>query len=254
MSFSKCCTQGCLWHGTPNGRIDKLAENQTYITGESSDVAILFIADLFGWTFPNVRLLADKFARELNATVFVPDFFGGEVLDFELIRNDKFDQLNLPDFMTRNGRDQREGELFACARALRQQLGFKKVGAVGYCYGGWACLRLGAKEHVDAPLVDCISIGHPSLTTKRDIDEVAVPVQVLAPEFDPAFPAELKSHTFETLQLSKVPFDYQHFPGVVHACFVRGDPDKPGERAAMTRGKNAAVAWFRQYLQDEAEE
>ncbi|KAL4861761.1 hypothetical protein BDV12DRAFT_203697 [Aspergillus spectabilis] len=80
MSFSKCCFQGFQWQGTPTGRTDKLANIDVYITGDDKDVALLFIADLFGWTFPNVRLLADHFARELGATVYVPDYFGGEIL------------------------------------------------------------------------------------------------------------------------------------------------------------------------------
>jgi dienelactone hydrolase len=248
MSVSKCCIQGFAWQGTPVGRTDKLASNDVYITGDNADVAILFIADLFGWTFPNVRLLADHLAREVDATVYVPDFFGGEVLDFDLIAAEKFDQIDLQGFAQRNGREQREPEIFDCARALKQQLGYKKVGAVGYCYGGWASFRLGAKEHAAAPLVDCISIGHPSWLTKKDIDELAVPVQILAPEIDAAYNAELKLHTFQALQRSNIPFDYQHFPGVVHACFVRGDENAPGERAAMVRGKNAAVDWFRYYL------
>jgi dienelactone hydrolase len=250
MSISDCCLKGFSWQGTPTGRVDKLANNDVYISGNNADVAILFIADLFGWKFPNVRLLADHFAREVGATVYVPDFFGGEVLDFELIAADKFDQLDLPGFLKRNSREQREPEIFDCARALKQQHGYKKVAAVGYCYGGWASLRLGAREHAAAPLVDCISFGHPSLLQKSDIAEVDVPVQILAPEIDPAYSLELKLYTFETLQRLNVPFDYQHFPGVVHACFIRGDESKPGERAAMERGKNAAVGWLRQFLKD----
>ncbi|CRG88423.1 protein-serine/threonine kinase [Talaromyces islandicus] len=243
---------GFSWQGTPTGRIGRLATNNTYIAGDNPDVAILLIADLFGWTFPNIRLLADHYAREVGATVYAPDFFGGEVLPVDLVAAERFDQFDLPGFLTRNSRETREPEIVACARSLKQDLGYKKVGAVGFCYGGWASFRLGAREHQqqEQQLVDCISVGHPSLLTKTDIDEVAVPVLVLAPEIDPVYTAELKLHTFETLQRLNVPFDYQHFPGVVHSCFVRGDEKKPGERAAMARGKNATVAWFRQYLVD----
>ena len=119
---------------------------------------------------------------------------------------------------------------------------------MGFCYGGWAVFRLGAKGH-QPPLVDCITTGHPSLLTKQDIDEVAVPVQILAPEIDPMYNAELKLHSFLTIAKLGVPFDYQHFPGVEHSCFVRGDEKMAGEREAMARGKNAAIAWFGQFLQ-----
>ncbi|GKZ73712.1 hypothetical protein AnigIFM50267_010648 [Aspergillus niger] len=213
MSISECCIKGFRWNDTPTGRTDTLGPNAVYITGSNPDIAILFIPDLYGWTFPNVRLLADHFATEINATVFVPDFFGGEILDFDLITTNQFSRLDLPGFLSRNGRTQREPEIFEFARRLRRELGFRRIGAVGYCYGGWASFRLGAAEHANEPLVDCISIGHPSLLLKEDIENVAGPVQVLATEIDAAYTAELKTYTFEMLQRRQVVFDYQHFPG-----------------------------------------
>ncbi|KAF7553574.1 hypothetical protein G7046_g7074 [Stylonectria norvegica] len=247
MSFHPCCLKGFEWDGTPTGHTEKLANLDVYVAGNSPSAAVLIIHDLLGWSFPNVRLLADHYAREANVTAYVPDFFGGEVLPFDIINADRWSELNLPDFFSRNSREIREPEIFACAKALRQN--YAKVGAVGFCYGGWAVFRLGASDN-SPPLVDCITAGHPSLLTKADIEGVAVPVQVLAPEIDPAYTLELKRHTFETMLGKKVAFDYQHFPGVHHACLVRGDEHREGEMAAMERGKNAAVAWMKQYLGD----
>ncbi|KAK7957051.1 Hydrolase tropI [Apiospora aurea] len=251
MTFTDCCIKGFEWEGIPTGTEAKLGDNDTYITGNNPDVAVLLVHDLYGWKFPNVRLLADHWAREANATVYVPDFFGGEAVDLGLLEAHRWDLIR--PFIAKNTREIREPEIFACGRALRQApLNYKKVGAAGYCFGGWACFRLAAKEH-DPPLVDCISVGHPSLLTKEDVDGVAgaaVPIQVLAPEKDPAFSPEMKLHTFQKLQELGAPFDYQHFPGVEHACFIRGDTRKEGERAAMARGKNAAADWLKQWLQD----
>jgi hypothetical protein len=86
--------------------------------------------------------------------------------------------------------------------------------------------------------------------TEKDIDEVAVtvPVQMLAPEFDHQYTAELKSHEFLTLQRNGVPLDYQHFPGMEHGALVRGDEGKEGEREAMARAKNSTVVWHRWWL------
>ena len=247
MAVSSCCLKGFEWDGTPTGHIGKLANNAAYIAGDNPNAAVLLIHDLLSWEFPNMRLLADHFAREANVTVYLPDFFGGERLPFEPIVNERWYELDVPAFTKKNTRDIREPEIFECARALKQK--YKKVGAVGYCFGGWAVFRLGAKEH-DPPLVDCITAGHPTWLTKKDIDEVAVPVQLLAPEIDSVYPAELKAHTFTTLQASGVPFSYQHFPKVVHGCLSRGFPNVEGEREAMVRGKNAAVDWFRQWLSE----
>jgi dienelactone hydrolase len=247
MSYAPCCVKGFKWDGKPTGHITKLSNNNTYITGTNPSKAVLIIHDALGWTFPNVRLLADHYAQEANTTVYVPDFFGGEVLSSEILIHGDWRELDMPSFMKRNSREIREPEIFDCARELRKK--YEKVGAVGFCFGGWAVFRLGAKEH-QPPLVDCITARHPTLLTKKDIDEVAVPIQVLAPEIDPVYTAELKTHTFETVQKLGVPFDYQFFPGVEHACFTRGDKEKPGELEAMERGKNAAVGWLRQFLGD----
>lgn len=248
MSVSDCCLKGFAWDGTPMGRVAKLAINDAYVTGSNSRVAILVIHDLFGWIFPNIRLLADHYATEIGATAFVPDFFGGEVLPTETILSGDWSSLDLPNYLTRNSREVREPEIFACAKALREQ-GFEKVGAIGFCYGGWAVFRLaGAKEK----LVDCVTAGHPSMLTKEDVEGVRadVAVQVLAPEIDMMYTDEMKTHTFVTLQKLGVPFDYQHYPKVEHACFSRGDEKKEGEKAALVRGKNAAVAWAKYWLHE----
>ena len=245
MAIPSCCLTGFEWEGKPTGRIGKLARNNAYIAGDNPDVAVLLVHDLIGWTFSNTRLLADHYAREANATVYLPDFFGGEVLPAEPLLRGEFHKVDIAGYMKRNSREIREPEIFECAKTLRAE--YKKIGAVGYCFGGWAVFRLGAKEHL---LVDCITTGHPSLLTKKDIDEVAVPVQILAPEIDPIFSAEMKTYSFETIQKLGIPFAYQHYPGVEHACFIRGNPDLEGEREAMVKGKNAAVYWFKQFLHD----
>ena len=247
MSVAPCCLKGFKWEGTPVGHIAKLASNDVYVTGDNPDKAVLLIQDLFGWTFANARLLADHYAKEADTTVYVPDFFGGEVLPLKHVLKADFQNIDLPGFLKRNSRDIREPEIFDCARALRVK--YKKVGAVGFCYGGWAVFRLGAKEHQPS-LVDCIIAGQPSQLTKDDIDEVAVPVQILAPEIDAMFTAELKTYSFEMIQKLGVPFNYQHYPGVEHSCLTRGDAEIKGEREAMARGKDDAVSWLRQFLQD----
>lgn len=161
-----------------------------------------------------------------------------------------FAEIDLHGFVSRNSRAIREPEILACARKLRAEYG--RVGAIGYCYGGWVVFRLAAGEF--AGMVDCVIAGHPSLLTKEDIDNAtACPIQIQAPEVDEAYTAELKWHTFETLQKNGVLFDYQHFPGVEHSCLTRGSPKVPMERGAMERGKDAAVDWFRMWLKKGAE-
>ncbi|KAK4889248.1 hypothetical protein LTR27_011925 [Elasticomyces elasticus] len=249
MSIQPCCVKGFEWDGTPEGKAIPFptASNQAYVTGSNTEAAVMLITDVFGWDFINNRLLADHFAREANVTVYMPDFFDSESISKETLKKDftewAKDGLDIMAFVGRHSREIREPEIFDCAKKLRAE--YKKVGAVGYCYGGWVICRLGAKGN---NLVDCVSMGHPSMLIKEDLDGVEVPIQILAPEIDAAYTAELKEHTFKVLQKNQVVFDYVHFPGVEHSCFTRGNPDKAGELEAMVRGKQAAVHWFKTWL------
>lgn len=149
-------------------------------------------------------------------------------------------------FIGRNSKDIRGPEIFACAKELRQQ--YKKVGAIGYCYGGWACFQLGANKD----LVDCISMAHPSLCTEDEIKNVSVPVQIMAPETDPQFTPELKEFSNKTIPTLGVEYDYQYFPGLVHGFAVKGDQNDPAQKKGLERAKNAAVFWFAQHLHGHA--
>lgn len=187
MSISSCCVKGFEWAGAPSGRVGKLGSNDAYIVGSNKSVAILIIPDLFGWDFVNVRLLADHYAREVDATVFVPDFFAGDGLPLDLLFAERYNEIDLDGFISRHSRAIREPDIVACAKALKNDHNFGSVSAVGFCYGAWAAFRLGAMDlagnlrangSVEKPLVDCIAVGHPSMLTTDDIDNISVPVQV----------------------------------------------------------------------------
>ncbi|KAJ5779262.1 Alpha/Beta hydrolase protein [Penicillium paradoxum] len=245
--MSECCLKGFRWEAQPKGYESKLADNNCYVTQSTSEIAIILIHDLYGWKFRNTRLLADHYAEEINATVYVPDFFGGEELPLDILEDQsQWHKLDLPEFMGRNSKKIREPEIVKCAQSLRSR--YRRTGAVGFCFGGWAVFRLGAK---DRDLVDCISVAHPTLLEKSEIDTVGVPVQILAPEIDPMFTPELKAYSNLVLPKLGVAYDYQFFPGLEHAFAIRGDPGNAAERKGMERAKNAAVFWMRQWLLDE---
>ncbi|KAL6706248.1 hypothetical protein ACN47E_005983 [Coniothyrium glycines] len=241
-----CCLTSFQWDGTPCGSETSLANLPTYVVGTNSHAAVLIVHDALGWTFKNTRLLADHYAREANVTVYMPDFFGGERIDAEAIIAGRWKDLDLEGFRKRNAREIREPQIFAAATALREQ-GYRKIGAVGYCFGGWAVLRL---AHSQNPLADCICVAHPSWTTAADFDHVGVPIQILAPEVDAMFSDDLKAYVFHKLVCEKktVPTEYIHFPGVAHGCMTKGDENVKGEREAMAKGKDDTVRWFRLWL------
>lgn len=148
------------------------------------------------------------------------------------------------------------------------ELGIRKVGAVGFCYGGWAVFHLAAQGEtlsvilvtniislvmnvntsLGNNLVDCISTSHPSLLDTAEIDAVSVPVQICAPEIDPEFRQELKDYANKVIPQLDVGYDYQYFPGLSHGFATRGDQNDPRERKGLERAKNATVCWLKEHL------
>jgi dienelactone hydrolase len=100
------------------------------------------------------------------------------------------------------------------------------------------------------PLVDCISMAHPSLLDKQEIEAVGVPTQILAPETDTQLTPELKEFCNKTIPALGVEYDYQYFPGLAHGFATRGDMTNPLQKKGLERAKNAAVHWFWQHLHE----
>lgn len=71
--MSECCKSGFKWDGKAIGKVTKIANLDTYVTGDNKDAAVLIVHDVFGWTLTNVRILADHYAKEANVTVYLPD-------------------------------------------------------------------------------------------------------------------------------------------------------------------------------------
>lgn len=69
------CKAGFKWDGATTGRDTTLNKAKAYVTGDNKDRAILIITDIFGHTLPNIRILADHYAKEADATVYIPDVY-----------------------------------------------------------------------------------------------------------------------------------------------------------------------------------
>lgn len=169
--------------------------------------------------------------------------FNGEVVDPDAMSDpEKSKNFNLGEFIGRNSRKIRWPEIKQHAQTLKAK--YPKVGAIGFCYGGWAAFQLGA----DPSLVDAVSTAHPSLLEHSDIDNVKVPVQLIAPENDFTFTEELKKYSQEALPKTGVPWEYVYFPGLQHGFAARGNPNEKKQKEGLERAKRSAVSWFNEWL------
>lgn len=234
-----CCKIGFRWSGQPKGTETKLGSNPVYVTGSNSERAILFIADVYGWKFNNSRVLADQLAEETKSTVYVPDYFGGEVIPEDALSGGKFDLMA---FLGRNSKDIRYPEIEANAKELKSK--HKKLTAVGYCWGAWGSFQLAAKGN---DYLDAVAVAHPSLLEKKDMDNLAKPTLIIAPENDPMLTAELKEYANTVIPKIGIPYQYDYYPGLTHGFAVKGDQNDPKQSDGLNRAKDSVVNWFVQF-------
>lgn len=181
--------------------------------------------------------------------------FDGEVLDAGMLADlRRWNEFDIVAWGARHSKEKTWPGILASAKSLQET--YSRVAAIGFCYGGWASFALGSaalNPPGQTPLLNCISVGHPSWLTKEEIDEVAVPVQIVAPEVDPVFTPELKEYAWRVVGGKNAPFDYRAFPGVERSFCTRGNPADERERRAMARAKRAQVGWVKEWLHGEAE-
>jgi dienelactone hydrolase len=152
-------------------------------------------------------------------------------------------EIDMPGFVGRNNKDLRWPEMLACAKALKAS--YTKVGAIGYCYGGWGCFRLAAKGN---NLLDCMTVAHPSIFDKSEIDALGVPTQIIAPERDPQLTPEMKVYCNTVIPTLGIPYRYDYYPGLTHGFAAKGDAKDQVQREGLERAKRAAVGWFNEFL------
>lgn len=98
---------------------------------ETPKKAIILISDVFG-IVSNSQLLADYFARNGYLTV-IPDIFAGDPL---LLGDYEAGKVNFPEWLAKHPTESVDPVIEATIKHLRENLGVKKVVAVGYCFGG----------------------------------------------------------------------------------------------------------------------
>lgn len=107
----------------------------TYIVSpkdnKNPDKAIVFLTDIFG-IFSNAQLLADEFANNGYLTV-IPDLFQGDQIKVSDMESGKAD---LPAWLPNHQPANVDPVIESTIKYVRETLGVKKVGAVGYCFGG----------------------------------------------------------------------------------------------------------------------
>ena len=128
---------------------------------------------------------------------------------------------------------------------MKEELGVKKVGAVGYCFGAKGVVH-GLAEGGG---IDVGYVAHPSFVAAEDMRAIKRPLSIAAAETDAIFPEEKRHETEKILkELKSVPYQINLFSGVDHGFAVRGDPNKKDTRFAKEQAFLQAVNFFDYWL------
>jgi len=235
-----CCTIGVKHEGEAVGELRKIGDIETYFSypkDRSTQNAILIITDVIGHKFLNVQLIADQFAAN-GYFVVIPDLFNGD----PVLLNPP-EGFNLMGWLQGHLPPSVDPIVAATLKEMRGPLGCKRIGGVGYCFGGKYVCRFLKDGQLDVGYT-----AHPSFVDKEELEGIQGPLSISAAETDQIFPAPKRHESEEILLKLSVPYQINLFSDVVHGFAVRSDISKKREKFAKEQAFLQAVTWFDEYL------
>jgi dienelactone hydrolase len=246
--MGRCCVVGVKHEGEAKGEVKKIGDVRTYFSypeDKSTKNAIVIFTDVMGIDFINIQLIADQYAAN-GYFVAVPDLFNGNVVP-----------LNPPagfDLMKWIGTEMPHPPavdpiIEATIKELRGNMGVKRLGGVGYCFGGkYVCRWLGKSqgEGIDAGFT-----AHPSFVEAEEVKGIKGPLSIAAAETDQIFPAPKRHETEDILQAMDVPYQINLFSDVQHGFAVRCDLSLKRAKFAKEQAFLQAVNWFDEYVKEQ---
>ena len=149
--------------------------------------------------------------------------------------------FNFGEWLTANSLDARISEVLECAEELRKT--FSWLGYSGYCWGGGVGFRIGSRTD----LFNSITVAHSATPPEEEVKAIKVPFQIIAAQYDPTFPTEVKEMCNREIPKPGVDYLY-HFPGVSHGFATKVDDRVPNGKKALEQAKNAVVFWMVNHL------
>lgn len=264
--MSSCCMSGQLHnHATPTGSESTIGGLPTYVAEpESKDKSksLIFLVDIFGYDFPNTRLLADLYAKE-GFYVYVPDILNGDPLpiDFlqavepplkdkqqagvvDTVKNGAIVGTTLPPWLLKHREAVTLPIVEGFVDAVRAVPGTKKVGTVGFCFGGRYSILM---AHGKA---DAAYACHPSLVAiPGDFDPVTKPLSLAVGTEDSLLSVDQNNQIKDILdKKAGVKTEVVVYQDQVHGFTLRGDFSSDKDKKAMDDALKQGVAWFNTHL------
>ncbi|KAF5362099.1 hypothetical protein D9756_002118 [Leucocoprinus leucothites] len=260
------CTTGVKLPGTPKG---VTREDKSYLAaapeGSESKRAVVLLTDAFGLGLDNPKIMADYFSEQLKCDVWVPDIFKGKPLvrENQLTMperaGEKIGALGwtkfyltfiscLPRFIASRP-SVADKRIKAFINKIKAERKYDNIGAVGYCYGGAACVRLAVTDTVDT-----VVVCHPGQFSLKLVDKMIIPVAWVCAEDDFTFPTSKRKKAEENLakrakdEKRAIAYEFQDYKGTVHGFAARPNTQLPEIKEAFEKSLLQTVSWFTKHI------
>ncbi|KAI3607861.1 dienelactone hydrolase endo--beta-d-glucanase [Moniliophthora roreri] len=227
MSCPDCYT-GTILPGEPTGTLQPDFDGAYLSPGPEGSTlhAIILLTDIFGLGTPNPKLIADNLSKQLSCDVWIPDLFQGKppVKPDQMKAPERPGQrMNwlsfffaaipaIPGFI-RVRAAKTDSRIKSFIEKLKIERKYERLGAVGYCFGGAACVRLGATG-----LVNSVVICHPGGFSFQQVLAMKVPCSWVCAEEDFTFSQATRIKTEKEFQSRKgkenyVEYEFRDYKG-----------------------------------------
>jgi len=259
------CTAGQILPGEPAGTLSTQgAYFASSASEEPSKRAIILLTDVFGLPLKNCKIIADHLAKELGYDVWVPDIFagwpvmplsglkaagrtGGKLSTLQMLRF-YLDILPRVPAIISSRPAVVDTRISNFIKAIQEEKKYEKLGAVGFCFGGAAAIRLGGTD-----LVQSIVVCHPGPFSMAEAKAIKVPAAWVCAEVDQFF-ADASRLKVEAILAERkgaenfVNYEFKVYTGTVHGFAIRPDQTNPEVKEAYEKAMEQITAWFSKTL------
>ncbi|KAL1304956.1 hypothetical protein AAFC00_003866 [Neodothiora populina] len=276
VGMSSCCLSGKIQNGQPKGREEQIAGLETYVsepTDGSKKKTIVFLVDIFGWKFPNTRLLADQYAAQ-GFYVYIPDVHEGDSLPISFLDTvepplptresqsvlDKASATaqvgaTLGPWLIKHREAVARPLIEGFIRTIRMVPGTDRVGVVGFCWGGRYAILAGHADFSsgEGKGADAVFSLHPSLVSiPADFEDVAVPIAFAVGDKDSLLSVEQVDQIKEVMDRKKkqdgLESEVRVYEDQIHGWSLRGDFSSEKDKKAMDEAEKQGFKWFHKHL------
>jgi dienelactone hydrolase len=214
----------------------------------------------------NVRLLADNYA-EAGFFSYIPDLLDGDPLPLDFLqsvepplkvqenlgviqktKNTAIVGITLPPWLMKHRESVTKPLLDKFIESVREIPGTKKIGALGFCWGGrYAILEAHPSQGTGG--VDAAFACHPSLVSiPGDFEPVTKPLGIAVGDRDSLLNTASIQKITDILKKKDVPQEVKVYPDQIHGFALRGDWSSEKDKQAMDESEQQSIKWFNTYL------